>query len=97
MQVARAGGLAHWLVARSTLHPMQRDLPVMHELSLGGNSTAPKFERHTARLTRAAYANALKLAWCVDVQLRMYMCMSVAVAVVLRRTGFFFWLQCCLG
>ena len=63
MQVARASGLAHWLVARSTLHPLQRDVPVMHEMSLGGNKTALMFERHTARLCQAAYMKALKIAW----------------------------------
>ena len=62
MQIGRAGALAHWLVAQSSLHPLQRDLPVLHGM-LPIENTALKFERHTARLIRSAYARAIKLAW----------------------------------
>ncbi|KAK9806474.1 hypothetical protein WJX73_000984 [Symbiochloris irregularis] len=58
--IGRAGALAHWLVEQSSLHPLVRDLPVLHSM-LPIENTALKFERHTARLIRTAYSRALDI------------------------------------
>ncbi|CAD7700913.1 unnamed protein product [Ostreobium quekettii] len=66
-EISRAGDLAHYLVAKSNLHPAFRHLAVKLDMRMGGRpdptlqNTAPWFERHTTQMLNVAYSRAKRL------------------------------------
>lgn len=65
--MARAGDLADWLVRKSMMHPVNRDLPVLTDMVMGGHPDPTtrmmqsSYEQLTVQLQRAAYRRALRL------------------------------------
>ncbi|GMH32625.1 hypothetical protein BSKO_00459 [Bryopsis sp. KO-2023] len=66
-EIARAGDLAYYLVARSNLHPSFRQMAVKLVMKMGGHedptlrSTSEWFEKHCSRLQETAYRRTCRM------------------------------------